>query len=115
MARTIAVKENGEWDLFNVKIEVDAVNQDITTKLLEIINDCWFNVDAGLDFELISTLPRAEAQSYLDDKIPSLILQVVGVQEILTFTSTLINSTYSLNFTFRYNNEIQTFENNLEL
>lgn len=47
--QNIKVEENGDWNLSGKTTGDAAILQDIRVRLNEIVGNCFFNLDAGLD------------------------------------------------------------------
>jgi hypothetical protein len=86
--------------------------QDLETKLKEFNNDCFFNIEAGIDwYNRIGTNRKKELQQ--DIKV--LILQINGVTSIQDLQLDFNNTSRNLNLTYSittiYSNE--TITNNI--
>lgn len=81
--RVRQVDENNDW-LFgkgrnNYVVDIRAVAQNIKTRLLEFLGDCFFNLGAGIDWP---SLLGAKDQDALNLAISTTILNTEGVTGI---------------------------------
>jgi len=87
-----------------------ALNQNISTKLLEWKGDCFFDNDAGVDWK--NRLEKRSQIPFLQDEIRTVILKVDGVVEVtnldLNFNSTSRNLTVNYSVKTIYSTEVET-------
>lgn len=93
-----------------------AIGLNINTRLLSWLNDCFFDMNAGIDW--LNRLGSKNQQNLLDIDLRRLILQSYGVQGIVTFSTSLIgrvfNASYTVNtiFSQAYTNSLEQDLNN---
>ena len=75
------------------KSGLSCVEQDIETALLEFKNDCFFNLEAGIDWK--TRLGYHNQKEYLDEDIQNIIINRQGVISISDFNSNIIDRIYS--------------------
>lgn len=93
------IDANGDFTfgqgLSDYKTDQEAVKQQIKTRLLEWVGDCFFAADAGIDW---ATRLNPNQQNLLEQDIKSIILKTVGVVELITlsivFTQRVLETSY---------------------
>ena len=84
MTKIRAIDNNGDWTfgkgLGNYKTGLDALKQNIKTKLLEWKGDCFFNNNAGIDWN--NRLSKRQQSLPLQREIKSLIVKIDGVTAV---------------------------------
>ena len=73
-----------------------AVQQNIKTRLLEFIGDCFFNIQAGVDW--FNFLGGSKNQLALNLNISSVILNTAFVTSIKQLSISLVNSDFSVSY-----------------
>lgn len=99
--RVRAVDENHDWTFGrghqDYKIDDIAISQNVKTRLLSFYRDCFFDLDAGIDwFNLLSR----GTQSFLELAIKQTIINTDGVTGLNT-VSVNFNS-YTRRLTIKY-------------
>lgn len=83
-----AIDKNGDWQfghsLGSYKTSHFAVEQNLKTRLLEWFGDCFFNVNAGIDYK--NLLSNRSNQPQLEESIRNVILGTSGVKQLTTLT-----------------------------
>lgn len=87
---------NNDWTfgkgLQNYKSGLDAIIQNVETKLKEWKRNCFFNVDGGVDYENYLDIGTKD---FLDLDIKRVILQSEGIIIINSFVSSITNRDYN--------------------
>lgn len=97
--RAIRKNENGQEEFCfghgytDYKHESSCVEQDIETALYEFKNDCFFDLNAGIDWK--ARLGYYGQKEYLDEDIQNIILSRNGVINITDFNSNIIDRIYN--------------------
>lgn len=92
------------------KHELAFVSQDVETALLEFKNDCFFDLEAGIDWKArLGTLGQKE---YLDEDIQNIVSNREGVIRIDSFFSSVIDRIYTcvINVLTVYSDETLSIE-----
>ena len=101
------VDNNGDWifgGLNAYRVDQNAIIQHIRQRLYEWKDDCWFDRNAGIDWP-----NRTKAPAILIVEIKTIILQTDGVEELVSFTTSLDeNRVLTIDFTI---NTIYSAEN----
>jgi len=91
---------NGDWTFGSGKQNYvkdnEEIRLDIKTRLNSWVNDCFFDLEAGIDW--VNRLGSTNQKQLLEDDIKRIIAQTDGVSEILDFEVTLINRTFTANY-----------------
>jgi hypothetical protein len=74
------------------KKELAYVRQDIETALYEFKNDCFFDLEAGIDWK--ARLGYYGQKEYLDEEIQQIVSNRIGVISIVNFDSNIIDRVY---------------------
>jgi hypothetical protein len=74
------------------KKELAYVRQDIETALYEFKNDCFFDLEAGIDWK--ARLGYYGQKEYLDEEIQQIVSNRIGVISIINFDSNIIDRVY---------------------
>ena len=96
--RNIRKNNNGQEEFCfghgytDYKHELACVKQDIETAILEFKNDCFFDLEAGIDWQ--ARLGNYGQKEYLDEDIQNIISNRNGVIRITNFSSNIIDRTY---------------------
>lgn len=91
----------------NYKTDAEAIAQDVQTKLLEFLNDCFFNMSAGIDW--INLMRQKNSQKEMALSCRAVMLKAAGVirvnQVSVTYTpaSRGITIRYSIDTTYTRN------------
>lgn len=85
-----ALDANGDWEfgqgINSYKTDQEAIIQNINTKISEWVGDCFFNNNAGIDWN--NRLGKNQ-QDQLNQDLKSLILKCYGVLEFISISSVL--------------------------
>lgn len=90
----------------------DAIGLNIKTRLLSWVNDCFFALDAGIDW--INRMGLKNQQDLLSTELKSLILKSVGVTGINSLSVDLtgrdFTASYDINtiYTLNYQNQVES-------
>lgn len=88
---TRAITDSGDWvfgnSLLNYKIELDEVKQNIITSLKSWVGDCFFDLDAGVDWK--NYLGSYGQEENLKNNIIEVINNVDGVITIENYNAYL--------------------------
>lgn len=96
--RAIRRNENGQEEFCfghgftDYKKELAYVCQDIETALYEFKNDCFFDLEAGIDWK--ARLGYNRQKEYLDEEIQQIVSNRIGVINIVNFDSNIIDRVY---------------------
>ena len=96
--RAIRRNENGQEEFCfghgftDYKKELAYVCQDIETALYEFKNDCFFDLEAGIDWK--ARLGYYGQKEYLDEEIQQIVSDRIGVINIVGFDSNIIDRVY---------------------
>lgn len=96
--RAIRKNENGQEEFCfghgftDYKKELAYVCQDIETALYEFKNDCFFDLEAGIDWK--ARLGYYGQKEYLDEEIQQIVSNRIGVINIISFDSNIIDRVY---------------------
>ncbi len=74
----------------------DAIGLNIKTRLLSWVNDCFFNMGAGIDW--INRLGSKNQRALLEADLRRLIINSEGVTGILTFDTILDERAFTANY-----------------
>ena len=97
--RAVRKNENGQEEFCfghgytDYKHDISCVEQDIETALQEFKNDCFFDLEAGIDWK--ARLGYHNQKEYLDEDIQNTILARNGVINIIDFNSNIIDRIYN--------------------
>jgi hypothetical protein len=93
----------GDWTfgkgLSSFAVENQALGLNIKTRVQSWFGDCFFDLEAGIDW--INRLGSKNQKTLLDLDVRNVILQSEGVTGILEFNSTLINRNYVADFSIQ--------------
>lgn len=78
------------------KSEISFVEQDIETALLEFKNDCFFDLEAGIDWK--ARMGYYGQTEYLDEDVQEVVSKRFGVINITDFNSNVIDRVYTCTF-----------------
>ena len=96
--RAIRRNENGQEEFCfghgftDYKKELAYVCQDVETALYEFKNDCFFDLEAGIDWK--ARLGYYGQKEYLDEEIQQIVSNRIGVINIVNFDSNIIDRVY---------------------
>jgi hypothetical protein len=76
----------------NYKIGIDAIKQNIQTRLKSWKGDCFFALNDGVDYE---NFLDKNTKVFLDNDIKRVILQSYGVIRIDSFSSEIVDRDYT--------------------
>lgn len=109
--RIRAIDTNHDWTFGkgkqDYKTAEKAIAQDVQTKLLEFLNDCFFNMEAGIDW--IGLMRQKETKNQIALSCRSVILKAEGVVRVNSvsvyhaFTSRALSISYSIDTTYTRN------------
>lgn len=95
-----ALDKDGDWSFGKSKNNYlsgsAAVQQNIKTRLLEFIGDCFFNIQAGVDW--FNFLGGSKNQVALNFNISSVILNTAFVTSIKQLSISLVNRDFSVSY-----------------
>jgi len=95
-----ALDENGDWTFgrgkSDYKQDQEALKQNIDTKLKEWVGDCFFNQNAGINWQ--TRLAAGNQKDRLEQEISSLILKVDGVVNVALLTVEVANRKFTVNY-----------------
>lgn len=97
--RAVRKNENGQEEFCfghgftDYKHELASVKQDIETVLYEFKNDCFFDLNSGIDWK--ARLGYYGQKDYLDEDIQNVIMNREGVININNFSSNVIDRIYT--------------------
>jgi hypothetical protein len=77
--------------------------------LQEWYGDCWFNTEAGLNWQILGDL-KEDAEIYIEERVRSIVLGVQGVDAIINFEGQRQDAKYTIKLTFKFNQSILEFE-----
>ncbi len=110
-----ALDKNHDWTfgkgLNDYLKESKEIKQNVKTRILQWKNDCFFALDEGVDWNTF--LNKAESKLLTDD-IRRVIVQTVGVADLIDFSASLenrvLNCSYTIVDTFskKWKDEIET-------
>ena len=91
---------NGEWVWGNglnaYQIQQAAIIQNIETKVLEWVGDCFFDLTAGIDW---TNLLGSSSTDILETQLKILILNCYGVINLTELTLTFDGRNFTINYT----------------
>jgi hypothetical protein len=109
---------NGDWTfgkgLSNYVFDQQAIILDVETALREWVNDCFFNMTAGIDWK---NLQPVYLSSQLESNLRNLILNRDGVTGIVNLNFTIQNRNFNVEyeietiFSQSYISSLQIFNN----
>lgn len=95
------VDSTNDWNfgkgISDYAVETEAIMQNIKSRVLSWVGDCFFAPDEGVDWK--SRLDIGQ-QDLLVQEIKAIILQSFGVVRITEFASTFIGQTRAINITY---------------
>lgn len=100
--RTVRKNDSGQEEFCfghgytDYKHEIAYVQQDIETALLEFKNDCFFKLNAGIDWK--TRLGSHGQKEYLDEDIQNIVTKRDGVIYINNFQSVVVDRVYTCTF-----------------
>lgn len=94
------VDENWDWTFgqsqLNYSKNINAVALDIQMRLKEWYQDCYFNLEQGIPWDV--RLGSHNQKDLLDEDIQNTVLSVEGVLNIFNFTSQVNGRRYTCQF-----------------
>jgi hypothetical protein len=91
----------GQWTFGKGKAnyvkDSEAVGLNIKTRIKEWVNDCFFNLKAGIDW--YNRLGSFNQKDLLDADIKRIIIQTQDVAQLKSFTSTVTDRAYRAEYT----------------
>lgn len=97
-----AIDSNSDWQfgqgINSYRITQDAIMQNIRTKILEWKGDCFFNMNAGIDW--INRLDKRQ-EDILNQELKSLILKCFGVVELNELSVKVVNRIFTADYTIK--------------
>lgn len=105
-----ALDDNGDWEFGkgknSYKIQQNAIEQDIQTKIYEWKGDCFFDQNSGIDW--INKLDKYQ-ESNLVEEIKTLIVKCFGVVALNDFSYTLQDRQIKMNYNIEtiYSSSVQ--------
>lgn len=95
-----ALDKNGDWTFgrgkSDYKQDQEALKQNIDTKLKEWVGDCFFNQNAGINWQ--TRLAAGNQKDKLEQEISSLILKIEGVVNVALLTVEVANRKFTVNY-----------------
>lgn len=92
--------QNGDWTfgngLSNYLDRNAAIGLNIKTRLLSWVGDCFFDLNAGIDW--INRLGSKNQRGLLESDLRRVILQSFGVTGIISFDTVLVNRVFIANY-----------------
>ncbi len=92
--------ENGDWLFGKGKNDflrdVSAIGMNIRTRIYSWLNDCFFDMPAGIDWN--NRLGTKGQKALLDADLKRIILSSEGVTGLESFSSNVINRQYTADF-----------------
>ncbi len=74
-----------------------AIGLNIETRILSWLNDCFFDMNAGIDW--VNRLGSKNQRTLLETDLRRMVLQSFGVTGIISFYTTLIGRTFTASYT----------------
>lgn len=74
-----------------------AIMENIQTRLLSWVNDCFFDINAGVDWRRLLAAPSTQAELVLSCR--AVIMQSYGVVAMRKMSASVVNRSASLEFT----------------
>ena len=100
MAKFRTLDENGDISfgkgLNNYASENDAIRLDVKTRILSWVDDCFFDMQAGVDW--YNRLGKFGQAGLLEQDIKNIILKTEGVREITNISLTTSGRSFSFNY-----------------
>lgn len=94
------VQETGDWGFGAGKNsysrQIDAIKQNVKTRVQSWKNDCFFDQEAGVDW--VNRLGTLNQQALLEEEVRRVILQTPKVTEIVSFNLTIEGRAISLSY-----------------
>ena len=111
--------ESGDWlygkGISDYRTRQAGLNQHIETRLLEWKGDCFFDIEAGVDWK--NRLDKRQQLEALIDEVRTVILKTDGITEVIDvrfdFNSTSRKATLNYSIKTVYSPEIE--ENTIEI
>ncbi len=94
--KVMALDQNHDWVFGQFKENQDAVLQNIQTRLLQLKNDCFFDLDSGIDW---FGLDRTSV--FFSQECKKIILGTEGVLELTAFETKTVNKLFTISCTVR--------------
>lgn len=85
--------------VYNYARQQEATKLNIRTRLLSWVNDCFFDMSAGIDW--LNRLGDKQQRELLEQDIKRVITQSEDVIELVTFSTTLLGRQFSAEYTVR--------------
>ena len=99
-----ALDENGDWTFgkgkSNYLRDADAVALNVKTRIASFLNDCFFDLDMGVDWW---GLTGSKNKEEIILQVKTIILQSFGVTELLSFDTVYNTEDRSLTMTYEIN------------
>lgn len=93
----------GDWTfgagLSNYAIQDNAIGLNIKTRIKSWVNDCFFDLPAGIDW--INRLGSKNQEDLLRQDLKRVILQSFGVTSIINFDSVLVNRGFDITYNIK--------------
>ena len=91
---------NNDWTfgagLANYASNNDAIGINIKTRVSSWLNDCFFDLDAGIDW--INRLGQTNQLKDLEDDLRKIIIQTEGVTKLTTLTTVVTNRVLTISY-----------------
>jgi hypothetical protein len=107
---------DGDWEfgsgVGNYAAKDRAIGLNIATRLRSWVNDCFFDVNAGIDW--LNRLGYKNQKALLEHELKALILKSEGVTGLLNFDTVLVNRRFqaTYNITTIYS---QSYQDSIEV
>lgn len=92
------IDAEGDWQfgkgLQSYQYENNAISENIKTRLMSFLNDCWFDMNAGLDW--FRLLGEKNKKSEIELTVQGIILQSYGVVRLNKIISDFDGATRNL-------------------
>lgn len=91
---------NGDWTFGkgnnNYAINNKAIGLNIRTRILSWVGDCFFDLDAGIDW--VNRLGSKNQRALLELDLRNIILQTEGVTGLLEFNTVLVGRKFTADY-----------------
>lgn len=92
--------EDGDWQfgagVGNYARDNEAIGLNIKTRLLSWVNDCFFDMPAGIDW--VNRLGYKDQRGLLEQELKNVILRSFGVTGLLNFDTVLLDRRFNASY-----------------
>jgi hypothetical protein len=92
--------QDGDWEfgsgVANYATQDKAIGLNIRTRILSWVGDCFFDINAGIDW--VNRLGFKNQRPLLEQELKVIILQSFGVTGLLKFDTTLIDRNFQATY-----------------